>query len=93
MRVSDAVSAGILALIWTVGSVHQAAAQEWPPITDEEKALRDCPQQPGASAVFLYREETTSHEKWTTTCYFRLKILTPAGRNRFMSRARRARRN
>lgn len=82
MRVSDAVSAGILALIWTVGSVHQAAAQEWPPITDEEKALRDCPQQPGASAVFLYREETTSHEKWTTTCYFRLKILTPAGRER-----------
>ena len=82
MRVRDVVAAGILAALWIVGSARQAAAQEWPPITDEEKALKDCPQQPGAPAVFLNREETTSQEKWTTTYFYRLKILTPAGRER-----------
>jgi hypothetical protein len=82
MRVRDVASAGILAALWIVGSAHQAAAQEWPPITDEEKALIDCPQRPGAPAVFLYREETTCQEKRTTTYYYRLKILTPAGRER-----------
>jgi hypothetical protein len=82
MRFRDVVSAGILSVLWIVGTARQAAAQEWPPITDEEKALKDCPQQPGAPAVILYREESTSHERWTTTCCFRLKILTPAGRER-----------
>jgi hypothetical protein len=82
MRVRTVVSAGILAALWIVGSAHQAAAQAWPPITDEEKALKDCPQQPGAPAVLLYREETTSQEKWTSTYFYRLKILTPAGRGR-----------
>lgn len=82
MRLRDVVSAGILAAIWVVAGARPAAAQEWPPITDEEKALKDCPQQPGAPAVFLYREEKTNHNNWTTTCYYRLKILTPAGRER-----------
>jgi hypothetical protein len=82
MRVRDIVSAGILAALGIVGSAHWAAAQDWPPVTDEEKALKDCPQQPGAPAVFLYREETTSHRTWTTSCYYRLKILTSAGRER-----------
>ena len=82
MRVRDVVSAGILAALGIVGSAHLAAAQDWPPVTDEEKALKDCPQQPGAPAVFLNREETTSHRTWTTSCYYRLKILTSAGRER-----------
>ncbi|MCX6567507.1 MAG: DUF3857 domain-containing protein [Candidatus Aminicenantes bacterium] len=54
----------------------------WPPISDEEKALKDCPQQPGAPAICLYRELTTEHEKGTTTVFKRLKILTDAGRDR-----------
>jgi hypothetical protein len=82
MRVRGVVSAIILAGLCILGSARQAAAQEWPPVTDEEKALKDCPQQPGAPAVFLFREETTSHKTWTTTYYFRLKILTQAGRER-----------
>ena len=60
----------------------RAAAQDWPPVTDEEKAYADCPQQPGAPAVLLYREETTSHRTWSVTCFYRLKILKPAGRER-----------
>jgi len=60
----------------------RVAAQDWPPITDEEKALKDCPQQPGSAAVFLYREEATSQENFATTYFYRLKILTPAGRER-----------
>ncbi len=82
MRGRWIVSAGILAVLWIVGSPRPAAAQEWPPVTDEERALKDCPQQPGAPAVFLYREEITNHDKWVTTCFYRLKILTPAGRER-----------
>jgi transglutaminase-like putative cysteine protease len=82
MRVRHTVLSGVLAALWIVGSAHRAAAQEWPPITDEEKALVDCPQQAGAPAIFLYREERTSQEKFTTAYYCRLKILTPAGRDR-----------
>jgi hypothetical protein len=82
MRVRDVVSVGILAALWVVVSAHPAAAQEWPPITDEEKTLKDCPQQPGAPAVLLYREEVMSQERWTTTYYYRLKVLTQAGRDR-----------
>ena len=82
MRVRAIVFAGILAVLFMLGSSRRAAAEEWPPVTDEEKALKDCPQQPGAPAVFLYREESTSHRTWTTSCYFRLKVLTPAGRDR-----------
>jgi len=82
MRVRGVVFAGILALLFIPGSARRAAAQEWPPVTDAEKALKDCPPQPGAPAVFLCREEATSHKTWTTSYYFRLKVLTPAGRDR-----------
>jgi hypothetical protein len=81
MRLRDIISAGILILFSIGGIALPAAAQEWPPITDEEKALKDCPQQPGAPAVILYREETTSHRTWTASYFYRLKILTPAGRD------------
>ena len=82
MRVRHVVFAGVMAVLWIAGNAGQAAAQEWPPVTDEEKAHKDCPQQPGAPAIVLCREEVTSHKTWTTSCYFRLKILTPAGRER-----------
>lgn len=80
MRVRNIVTAVILAGLMIAAGAGRAAAQSWPPVTDEEKALKDCPQLPGAPAVLLYREETTSHKTWTTAAYYRLKILTPAGR-------------
>ena len=59
-----------------------ANPEDWPPVTDEEKAMKDCPQQPGAPAIFLFRDETTDDNTWTTTYYYRLKILTAAGKER-----------
>jgi len=52
----------------------------WPPISPEEMALKDCPEQPGASAICLYYEKITDHEQFTTKVFKRLKILTAAGR-------------
>jgi hypothetical protein len=59
-----------------------ASPQQWPPVTEEEKALTDCPQQPGAPAIFLYREEIRNDNDWTRTYYCRMKILTAAGKDR-----------
>jgi len=61
-----------------------AAAQKapWPPIWVDDAAMKDCPQQPGAPAVILYREEITDVESMTTTVFKRLKVLTAAGRER-----------
>ncbi|HSA96359.1 MAG TPA: DUF3857 and transglutaminase domain-containing protein, partial [Acidobacteriota bacterium] len=56
--------------------------KDWPPISAEEMALKDCPQQPGAPAVFLYREQLTNHNDFSASVHYRLKILTPAGKER-----------
>jgi hypothetical protein len=82
MRIRIAVITGFLAALCLGGNVRGAAGQEWPPVTDEEKALKDCPRQPGASAVLISREEVTSHRTWSTACAYRLKVLTAAGRER-----------
>ena len=42
--------------------------------------MKDCPQQPGAAAVILYREEITNGETFATSVFKRLKVLTDAGR-------------
>jgi len=60
----------------------EAGQTTWPPISAEDAAMTDCPKQPGAPAVILYREETTDVDKRTTTVFKRLKILTAAGRDR-----------
>jgi hypothetical protein len=81
MRQHRALPTGILAtLLVMAGGRLVAVGQEWPPITDAEKALKDCPQQPGAPAVFLYREEITNDNDSTKSSYRRLKILTMAGK-------------
>jgi hypothetical protein len=66
-----------------VCAARPAAGQAtWPPISAEDAAMKDCPKEPGAPAVILYREETTDVDKMTTTVFKRLKILTAAGRDR-----------
>ena len=57
-----------------------AWSQQWPPISEAEKAVDQCPGQPGAPAVYLYREHTSNHIYWTVSSFARLKILTPAGK-------------
>jgi hypothetical protein len=70
---------GLLAL----GADRPAAAQQsWPPVTEEEKAMKECPQQPGAPAVFLYRELANDENDFSASVTCRLKILTPAGKER-----------
>lgn len=59
-----------------------AAPQAWPVIPDEERAMIECAQQPGADAVWLYREIVTDHENMATKVYKRLKILKDSGRER-----------
>jgi hypothetical protein len=83
MRQRCVLSAWTLTAIMVLATGRSAAAaQEWPPVTDEEKAMKDLPQQPGTPAVFLYREEITNHNTGTTTHYCRLKILSSAGKER-----------
>jgi hypothetical protein len=52
----------------------------WPPIAPEDLAMTDCPQQPGAAAIVLYREEITDGDTHATSVFRRLKILTETGK-------------
>ncbi len=72
----------ILAVLVVLCSVTAAAAapQEWPPVTDEEKAVKDCPGQPGAPAIYLSRVEISNGDDWSYQVFHRLKILTDAGK-------------
>jgi hypothetical protein len=83
MRNRPILSAAILAALLVLAAGRTAAAtEEWLPISDEEKTFKNCPQQPGAPAVFLFREEICDHNSFTYSYYYRLKILTPAGKER-----------
>ena len=67
---------------WLVlASAVPALPQSWPPLSAEEKAMTDCAQQPGADAIWLYRERKTDDESFVTEVFKRLKILKDAGRD------------
>ncbi len=75
----------ILLVCIVVGLIRARPAvgtEEWPPISAEDAAMKDCSREPGAPAVILYRAEATDADKRTTTVFKRLKILTAAGRDR-----------
>jgi hypothetical protein len=74
--------AACVAAALLVAALPAAAPPTWPPISQEDAAMKDCSRQPGAPAVILYREEITSADLGTMTAFKRLKILTPAGRDR-----------
>jgi hypothetical protein len=73
---------GIFALAFVLAVVPSAAQaqDQWLPVTAEERALTSCPLQPGAPAVYLYRDVITRDEDLSVSTYTRLKILTAAGR-------------
>lgn len=60
--------------------VSWAAAADWPPVLPEEQALTSVPEQPGASAVILNREETDNDLLHYHSTYLRIKVLSDAGR-------------
>ena len=83
MRYSQTPPAMILWGFLVFASALPAAGQSgWPPISAEEMAMTDCPQQPGAPAVFLWREVVTDHDDFSTSVHYRLKVLTAAGKER-----------
>jgi hypothetical protein len=73
------VFAAVLALAVTGPAAGQSG---WRPISAEEMAMTDCPQQPGAPAVFLWREVVTNENERAISVSCRLKVLTPAGKER-----------
>lgn len=59
---------------------EEESLPEWLPITPEELALKDCPGNPGAPAMILYRQETVNDEVKAKTVYFRIKVFTDEGK-------------
>jgi hypothetical protein len=75
------VAFGLVAFIFLLSGARPAWSQSWPPLSEEEKTMTDCPEQPGADAVWLYREEITDHQAFETKIFKRLKILKESGRD------------
>jgi hypothetical protein len=69
--------------LFVVGGVapQARAADPWTVPTPEELSMTSQPQVPGASAVYLYREEKTDDPDQTYSEYVRLKILTEGGKD------------
>jgi len=67
------------ALLSLTGAVAHAD-QQWTPPTPEELSMTSQPQVPGASAVYLNREETTDDKLHMFSIYVRLKVLNEAGK-------------
>lgn len=57
-----------------------AFAVEWPPLSDADRSMTNIPEQPGAAAVILLREEIDDNMNNELSVFERIKILTEAGR-------------
>lgn len=57
-----------------------AFGADWPPISDSDRSFNSVPQQPGASAVILAREQTDDNMNNSLIVYERIKILNDDGR-------------
>lgn len=55
-------------------------ASDFPPVNPAELKISSCPQQPGASAFILFREEEDNDVDHFRRVYERIKILTEEGR-------------
>jgi len=74
----------LFSLSFIFGPVYSFAFdkyKDWPPITPEERAITDCPEQPGAPAICLFYEKIEQKTIGVTRIFKRIKILTPAGRD------------
>ena len=67
------------ALLSLTGAVAYAD-QQWTTPTPEELSMTSQPQVPGASAVYLNREETTDDKLHMFSIYIRLKVLNELGK-------------
>jgi len=68
---------GTLLSLLTLAS--PSAQAQWTAPTPEELSMTAQPEVPGASAVYLFREETTEDDLHMFSTYVRLKVLTEKG--------------
>jgi hypothetical protein len=61
-------------------TVSSAGFAQWTAPTKEELTMTSQPEVPGASAVYLFREEVTDDHLHMWSKYVRLKVLTEAGK-------------
>jgi hypothetical protein len=71
---------GLLAI--SAFAAQQSARAQWTAPTAEELSMTSIPQVPGASAVYLYREEKTEDHLHMYSVYERIKVLTEGGKER-----------
>lgn len=69
-----------LSLVCIAGSLPAARAADFQPVNPEDLKMTSIPEQPGAPAVILDREETDDDLLNEHMVYERIKILTDAGR-------------
>lgn len=77
VRLLVSFAVAILTLILTLPA---QAGEDWPPVLPEELAMKDSPGNPGAPAVILYRKVVTNDREKFESRYFRIKVLTDAGK-------------
>lgn len=70
---------GVVFLLSTALAKAPAFGGDWPSISDSDRAFNSVPQQPGAPAVILIREQTDDNMNNSQTVYERIKILNEAG--------------
>ena len=70
----------LLVVLSTLTFLTSAWAEDWPSITPEELSMTSVPEQPGAAAIVLLREEVTNDPQNNRTVYMRIKVLTEPGR-------------
>ncbi len=72
----------LLAFVWAL-LVHPSARAQggWQPIDPADLAMKDEPMAPGAPAIYLYREVKGDDLLGYADYYYRIKILTEAGKD------------
>lgn len=70
----------ILLVLYILTTHVAAKADDWPPIAPEDLSMKSLPEQPGAAAVVLLRDELTDDPHNHRSVYMRIKVLTEPGR-------------
>jgi hypothetical protein len=78
--VSATKSFAFFLLPFLMAAVVASAAADWPQISPEEQSMTSVPEQPGAPAVILLRQENDDDNLHYHGVYTRIKVLTEAGR-------------
>ncbi len=71
------------ALLLTVVAFAAAAEDDefqWPPISPEEWAIKDCPGLPGCLAIILFHDVGTNDAAGVSEEYYRIKVLAEEGK-------------